>query len=65
MREGIGSFAGEIKAYIINGPDVLATNTLAEPNRVGVRWASIEASGKVLTYEFEPHSAIALVCLVS
>ncbi len=61
MREGIAGFARETKAHIINGPDILATNTLAEPNPVGVREGSIEASGKVLTYEFEPHSVTALV----
>ncbi len=57
----MGGFARETKAHIINGPAILATNTLAEPNPVGVREGSIEASGKVLTYEFEPHSVTALV----
>jgi len=60
-----GQFAGSIQASVINGPDVKAENTFEKPNQVGTRETTLEASGKSLTYSFEPHSVTALVCAIS
>ena len=57
-----GQFAGNVKVSIVNGPDVKSENTHEKPNQVGVREATLKASGKSLTLTFEPHSVTALVC---
>ena len=59
-----GQFAGSVRAYVVNGPDVKAENTFEKPNQVGIRETALEASGKSFTYSFEPHSVTALVCAV-
>jgi len=60
-----GQFAGSVQASVVNGPDIKAENTFEKPNQVGIRETTLEASGKSLTYSFEPHSVTALVCAVS
>ena len=60
-----GQFVGSIQASVVNGPDVKAENTSEKPNQVGTRETTLEASGKSLTYSFEPHSVTALVCAIS
>ncbi|GAI23137.1 unnamed protein product, partial [marine sediment metagenome] len=60
-----GQFAGSVQASVVNGPDVKAENTFEKPNQVGTRETTLEASGKSLTYSFEPHSVTALVCAIS
>ena len=60
-----GQFAGSVQAYVINGADIKTENTFEKPNQVGTRKTTFEASGKSLTYSFEPHSVTALVCAVS
>jgi len=59
-----GDFTGSVKVSVVNGPDIKAENTEDKPNQVGVRESVIKASGKSLTYTFEPHSVTALVCPV-
>jgi alpha-L-arabinofuranosidase len=59
-----GTFAGNVKVSVVNGPDVLAANTAENPNQVGVRETNLNASGKSLAFTFEPHSLTALVCAV-
>ena len=59
-----GQFAGSVRAYVVNGPDVKAENTFEKPNQVGTRETALEASGKSFTYSSEPHSVTALVCAV-
>ena len=60
-----GEFAGDIKASIINGPDIKAENTEEKPNQVVTKELVLKASGKSFTFTFEPHSITALVCTVS
>lgn len=60
-----GQFAGDVKIFVVNGPDVKAENTPEKPNQVGVQEVDLKASGASLTYNFEPHSVTALVCLIS
>jgi alpha-L-arabinofuranosidase len=66
METGIsltgGEFAGEVKASVINGPDIKAENTEAAPNLVGIKETKVKAAGKSFNYTFEPHSVTALVC---
>jgi alpha-N-arabinofuranosidase len=57
-----GEFAGDIKASIINGPDIKAENTEEKPNQVGVRENTLKVTGKSFTFTFEPHSITALMC---
>jgi alpha-L-arabinofuranosidase len=49
---------------VINGPDIKSENTDEKPNQVIIRDTTMKASGKSLTYTFEPHSITALVCAV-
>jgi alpha-L-arabinofuranosidase len=56
-----GQFAGNVKAYIVNGPDVKAENTFATPNKVGTREQNHTAKGTSFTVTLEPHSFTALV----
>ncbi len=60
-----GVFAGNIKAAIVNGPDIKAANTVENPDNVGVHEKMLKAAGKTLTATFEPHSVTVLVCPVS
>ena len=59
-----GRFGGSARAFVVNGPSIESENTFERPNEVGVREASVEASGSSLAYSFEPHSVTALVCPV-
>jgi alpha-N-arabinofuranosidase len=59
-----GAFAGNVKASIVNGPDIKAANTTEKPDNVGVHETVIKAAGKTLTTTFEPHSVTVLVCPV-
>jgi alpha-L-arabinofuranosidase len=56
-----GRFADQGELRIINGPDIKATNTMANPNAVGVRSSHVSAGGTSLTLELEPHSVSALL----
>jgi alpha-N-arabinofuranosidase len=60
-----GQFAGGVQVEVVNGPDIKAENTFDKPDEIGIKRARLEASGKSLTYSFEPHSATALVCVIS
>src|SRR5690606_1509254 len=57
-----GYFAGEVQAYVVNGPDIKAENSFDNPNHVGVSRAALTAERRQLNYTFEPHSVTALVC---
>lgn len=57
-----GYFAGEVQAYVVNGPDIKAENSFDNPNHVGVSRAALTAERRQLNYKFEPHSVTALVC---
>jgi len=59
LQRGRFADAGELR--IINGPDIKATNTAAQPDAVGVRSSRIEAGGTSLTVDLEPHSVSALL----
>lgn len=56
-----GRFAASGELRIINGPDIKATNTMAQPNAVGVRSSRVDAGGTSLTLDLEPHSVSALL----
>jgi len=60
-----GQFAGNVKAAVVNGPDVTSENTQENPNQVGTKEDVLNVSGKTFTYTFEPHSVTALVCAIS
>jgi alpha-L-arabinofuranosidase len=60
-----GQFTGSVKAFVINGPDIKSENTEEKPNQVIIRDTTLKASGKSLTFTFEPHSVTALICGVS
>jgi alpha-L-arabinofuranosidase len=57
-----GQFTGNARVSVLNGPDIKSDNTFDNPNRVGIKEATIKASGKSFTYTFESHSVTALVC---
>jgi alpha-N-arabinofuranosidase len=59
-----GEFAGNVRVAVINGPDIKAENTEEKPNQVVTRESVIRATGKSLTFTFEPHSVTALACSV-
>jgi alpha-N-arabinofuranosidase len=59
-----GQFTGSMKVSVINGPDIKSENTDEKPNQVIIRDTMMKATGKSLTYTFEPHSVTALVCAV-
>lgn len=48
------------RAFVVNGPDIKATNTFEAPDRVGVRGAELKVDGNTLPYTFEPHSVTVL-----
>ena len=54
-------FAGPVTEYVINGPDIKATNTFAAPDTVGLREQTFTAEGHTLDVTLEPHSVTALV----
>lgn len=60
-----GTFAGQAQAFVVNGPDIKAENSFAQPDRVGVSDQTVRAEGKTLTYTFEPHSVTVLVCPIA
>ncbi|MBN2595063.1 MAG: hypothetical protein JXA81_16280 [Sedimentisphaerales bacterium] len=57
-----GQFEGTVKASVINGADIKTENSYDNPDRVVTRKSNIDASGKTLSYSFEPHSVTALEC---
>lgn len=57
-----GFFAGAVEAHVVNGPDIKAVNSFAQPNQVGVHSATLSAQRSHLHATFEPHSVTALVC---
>jgi alpha-N-arabinofuranosidase len=59
-----GQFAGNVKAAVVNGPDIKAENTAEKPNQVGTKESALKVSGAAFTYTFEPHSVTALICAV-
>ena len=62
IRLAQGRFGGEVRAYVVNGPDIKATNGLGQPDQVYTRGAALQAAGSALSLAFEPHSLTALVC---
>ena len=62
IRLAQGRFGGEVRAYVVNGPDIKATNGLGQPGEVYTREQSLQAAGSTLSVAFEPHSLTALVC---
>ncbi len=59
-----GRFSGEVKAYIVNGPDIKTRNGFDQPPQVFTREHTLAAEGGTLSLAFEPHSFTALVCPV-
>jgi alpha-N-arabinofuranosidase len=60
-----GVFRGDVRAMVVNGPDIKAENTFATPGKVGTKETIFEAQGATLDYAFEPHSVTALVADIS
>lgn len=56
-----GRFAGNVQAYVVNGPDVKAENTFDSPSKVCTKEAAHTANGTSFTVTLEPHSFTALV----
>ena len=57
-----GHFAGPVRAYVVNGPDIKAENTFANPNQVVTTEANHTTDQQTtFSYSFEPHSVTALV----
>jgi alpha-N-arabinofuranosidase len=56
-----GSLAGAGRALVVNGSDIKAENSFADPERVGVTETTLKTGAKDLVYTFEPHSVTALV----
>jgi alpha-L-arabinofuranosidase len=56
-----GRFAGNVQAYIVNGPDVKAENTFDTPSKVCTKEQTLTADGTSFTVTLEPHSFTALV----
>ena len=57
-----GDFAGDVQAHVINGPDIKATNSFAQPHQVRTKTAALTAERRQFVHSFEPHSITALVC---
>jgi len=55
-----GQFAGTGCAWIVNGPDIKAENSFADPNRVCTTEAAVTTRATSVNYTFEPHSVTAL-----
>jgi alpha-L-arabinofuranosidase len=60
IRLDAGRFAGPVAVEVINGPDVKSVNSFEHPDVVGVRDATLRASGTRFETSFEPHSVTAL-----
>ncbi|MBA7698585.1 Exo-alpha-(1-_6)-L-arabinofuranosidase [subsurface metagenome] len=60
-----GRFTGNVRAFVVNGPDIKAENTFDTPNVVGTSENTLIAKGQSLAYTFEPHSVTVLVCAIS
>ena len=60
-----GRFTGNVRAFVVNGPDIKAENTFDTPNVVGTSENTLTAKGQSLAYTFEPHSVTVLVCAIS
>jgi alpha-N-arabinofuranosidase len=60
-----GNFNGTVTAGVVNGRDIKAENTFTSPNQVKTTENRIAATGKSLTYVFEPHSVTALIGTIS
>ncbi len=57
-----GCFAGPIRALVVNGPDIKAENSFANPDRVSISETNHAAQTQTsFTYSFEPHSVTALI----
>jgi alpha-L-arabinofuranosidase len=56
-----GRFKGNVKVFIVNGPDINAENTFETPGRVTTRESSVAAKDNILEIAFEPHSVTVLV----
>jgi alpha-N-arabinofuranosidase len=57
-----GCFAGPVRALVVNGPDVKAENSFANPNQVGTSETQLVSEKQTsFTYTFEPHSVTALI----
>ncbi len=55
-----GQFAGTGCAWIVNGPDIKAENSFADPNRVYTTESAVTARSTSANFTFEPHSVTAL-----
>jgi alpha-N-arabinofuranosidase len=60
-----GEFGGDVKTYIVNGPDIKAENTFETPANVQTKEHRITARSHTLNFTSEPHSITALVCDIS
>jgi alpha-N-arabinofuranosidase len=60
-----GEFRGDVKTYIVNGPDIKAENTFETPANVQIKEHRITARSHTLNFTSEPHSVTALVCDIS
>jgi alpha-N-arabinofuranosidase len=60
-----GSFSGQVKAYVINGPDIKSENTFEAPGEVATRENTLISQGQTLTCMFESYSITALACEIS
>jgi alpha-N-arabinofuranosidase len=56
-----GNFAGQVQAFVVNGPDIKAENTFDNPFQVRTSEAALTTAGGSFHYTFEPHSVTALV----
>ena len=56
-----GRFNDKARVMTINGPDIKAKNTFAEPDNVQSKANTLAVDGQYVVYEFEPHSVTALV----
>ena len=59
-----GEFAGEVQTTVINGNNIKAENSFTTPDNVKTTTSTHNATGKIWTTAFEPHSITALVCKV-
>ena len=60
-----GEFGGDVKTYIVSGPDIKAENTFETPTNVQIKEKRITARNHALNFTSEPHSVAALVCDIS
>jgi alpha-N-arabinofuranosidase len=56
-----GHFAGQVQAFVLNGPEIKAENTFDNPFQVRTSEAALTTEGESFHYTFEPHSVTALV----